>query len=361
MSAEEEGADKPHDPTAVRLEQARKQGDVAKSTDLLTAAVFLAFLIVAALSGPVILDGASQARQFLHQAPAIARAGAMAESAFALFRAAALPLLLVLLVPAAAALLALVAQKGLVFAPARLRPRLSRISPLATARQKFGAEGLFEFAKSLVKLCLIGAALALMFQAEGPDILGAALLAPAQGAVLMLWLTGLLLAVSAAIAAVIGVGDLFWQRHALMRRNRMSRREFQDELRQEEGDPQAKATRRQRGQDMALNQMLAQVPTASVVIVNPTHYAVALFWQRGSGGVPVVVAKGVDDVALKIREAARAAAVPIHSDPPTARAIHASIRIGQPIDRRHYKAVAAALRFAERLRTRGREMRDARP
>jgi flagellar biosynthetic protein FlhB len=104
-----------------------------------------------------------------------------------------------------------------------------------------------------------------------------------------------------------------------------------------------------------MNQMLADVPAATVVIVNPTHFAVALKWQRGSGHPPMVVAKGVDEVALQIRKVATEAGVPIHSDPPTARAIHATVPIGQPIQRGHFEAVAAAIRFAEALRKKSRK------
>ncbi|MCU0816218.1 MAG: flagellar type III secretion system protein FlhB [Cypionkella sp.] len=356
---EQDSAEKEHDPTPSKLDQARKEGDVAKSTDLMTGVALAGFLLVTSFSGNLALDGATEAQEFLRHAAAIAEAGAMAEASTALLRATALPALLLLLLPGLAALLSLVAQRGLVFAPARIKPRLSRISPLATAKQKFGAEGLFEFAKSLIKVSLIAGALVLVLQVYGQDILGSALLDPRQGTLLLLGILALFLAVSAGISLLIGAVDFLWQRHALMRRNRMSRRELQEEMRQDEGDPHAKAARRQKGQDMALNQMLAKVPNAAVVIVNPTHYAVALEWQRGSGIAPLVVAKGVDEVAMKIREAAIGAGVPLHSDPPTARALHATVRIGHPIDRRHFKAVAAALRFAERLKAKGRGYRHA--
>ena len=110
--------------------------------------------------------------------------------------------------------------------------------------------------------------------------------------------------------------------------------------------------RRQRGQEIATNRMLQDVGTADVVVVNPTHYAVALKWNRKARGAPICVAKGVDDVAARIRERAAEAGVPIHSDPPTARAIHANVEIGQQIQPEQYRAVAAAIRFAETMRKR---------
>ena len=123
-----------------------------------------------------------------------------------------------------------------------------------------------------------------------------------------------------------------------------------DELKQSEGDPFMKRQRQQRGQEIATNRMLVDVPTADVVIVNPTHFAVALKWDRTAKQAPICVAKGTDETAARIRELAHECAVPIHSDPPTARALHAEIDIGQEIGQAHYKAVAAAIRFAEKIR-----------
>ncbi len=125
------------------------------------------------------------------------------------------------------------------------------------------------------------------------------------------------------IALAIGAADYLWQYAEHMRKNRMSRKEIQDETKDAEGDPHVKQQRRQRAQEIATNQMMAEVPKADVVIVNPTHFAVVLKWSRRSGSAPVCVAKGVDEVAAAIRTTAGQSGVPIHSDPPTARALHA--------------------------------------
>jgi len=139
-----------------------------------------------------------------------------------------------------------------------------------------------------------------------------------------------------------------------LRNNRMSHQEMRDEIKQSEGDPYMKQSRRQRGYDIATNRMLVDVPKADVVIVNPSHYAVALRWDRSAGSAPRCVAKGTDEVAARIREVAMAAGVPIQRDPPTARALHASVAIGAEIRPEHYRAVAAAVRFAETMRARAR-------
>ena len=148
--------------------------------------------------------------------------------------------------------------------------------------------------------------------------------------------------------------DYLWQHAEHLRKNRMSRKELQDETKDAEGDPHVKQQRRQRAQDIASNQMMADVPKADVVIVNPTHFAVALKWSRATGTAPVCVAKGVDEVAAAIRSKAGNAGVPIHSDPPTARALHATVEIGQEIAEEYYRPVAAAIRFAEAMRKRAK-------
>ena len=134
----------------------------------------------------------------------------------------------------------------------------------------------------------------------------------------------------------------------------MTHQELKDENKQSEGDPHMRASRRDRGREIASNRMLHDVPNADVVIVNPTHYAVALKWSRAENAVPVCVAKGADELARRIRVRAEQAGVPIHSDPPTARSIHAMVEVGQMIHPDHYKAVAAAIVFADRMRARQR-------
>src|SRR5690606_20683288 len=143
--------------------------------------------------------------------------------------------------------------------------------------------------------------------------------------------------------------------HEHRKRLGMTRKEMEDEHKESEGDQHLKARRRQRAVDIALSSMLADVERADVVVVNPTHYAVALEWKRGSGRAPVCLAKGVDDVARRIRERANDHQVPIWSDPPCARALHASVEIGQEIRPEHFAPVAAAIRFAETMRKKARE------
>ncbi|KIN74575.1 Flagellar biosynthesis protein FlhB [Sulfitobacter guttiformis KCTC 32187] len=163
--------------------------------------------------------------------------------------------------------------------------------------------------------------------------------------------------VVAVVSGVIGGVDALWQHASHMRKNRMSRKELTDEAKNSEGDPHLKQERRQRALAASQNQMMKDVPSADVIIVNPTHYAVALKWSRLPGEAPICVAKGVDEIAATIRRIGAQAGVPIHSDPPTARALHAAVELGSQIRHDDYAPVAAAIRFAEEMRRRAKGKR----
>lgn len=358
MSEQDDDADRPHEPTERRLQEARKKGELARSADLTAAAATVAFVLVCVSVGPDALQRAgASAATYLSEADRLAP-GAMtsgataAAGAMAAFGPAVAPFFLV---PAAAALLSIVAQRAFTLAPSRLVPKLSRISPLATLKQKFGLDGLVEFAKSVAKLALISATLAIWAAIRAPILLDSLLLAPNVATAVILGEAVRFLLVVAAMSLALGGADFLWQWLSHRRRNRMSRQELVEEHRNAEGDPQLQAQRRQRGQQIAMNRMLLDVPRADVVIVNPMHYAVALRWDRESGRAPVCVAKGVDEIAARIRARAAEAGVPLHRDPPTARLLHGALDIGQEIDPDHYRAVAAAIRFAEAMRKRARK------
>ncbi|MXQ08170.1 flagellar type III secretion system protein FlhB [Alphaproteobacteria bacterium GH1-50] len=351
---EEDSSEKPFDATPRKLEQARKQGDVPISQDLLTAGVYFSVLVCGAVFGlwSVSEMGATLAHLLGHADSHAERALGPGTLIGDLLGALAVPGAVWLLFPVGAALLVAIAQRALVFAPAKLNPKLSRISPLSNAKQKFGRDGLFNFAKSAVKLAVYSGALAYVGMTWAEDILMSSALPVESAMGLGVDLTLAFMSVALLVIVVIGGIDFFWQRAEHMRKQRMSLKELRDELKESEGDPYTKQARRQFGYDIATNRMLADVPQADVVVVNPTHYAVALKWARTRGTAPVCVAKGVDNVALRIRQVAAEAEVPIHSDPPTARSLYATVEIGSEIPPEHYRAVAAAIRFADTMRRR---------
>jgi len=353
-----EDAEKEHEPTQKKLDEARKEGDSPKSQDLTWAAVCGGFVLAAMTSGPSALRGAGDtATVLLDQADRLAplmAAGASAPLA-GLMIALAGALWPFLLFPFAGAVISLTVQRSFLVTPKNLAPKWSRISPLSNAKQKFGPEGLFEFGKSLTKMVIVGVLLVWFLTGQADRIMAMLYLDPGIAMAAMLGLVMQFLMLVFGLALVIGGVDYLWQRMRFTKRNRMSRQEVMDEHKSSEGDPHMKHQRRQRGMDIAMNTMLAEVPKADVVLVNPTHYAVALKWDRAAGRAPVCVAKGVDEVARRIRESAAEAGVPIHRDPPAARALHSSLEVGDTIHPDHYRAVAAAIRFADAMRQKARE------
>jgi flagellar biosynthetic protein FlhB len=361
MQDEQSPADKPFEATPRKLEEARKKGEIVRSADLNTAVVYAGFLLAAGLVTPWATEQLGVVSHVVWgQADRLAGlllAPGGAEVAAGMILPPAIALLAVVAVPAGLLLLSLFAQRAILFTPDKLLPKLNRLSPISNAKQKYGAHGLFQFAKATVKLTFIAALLAFYFMARAEEIVMALYASPGQVLSALGRLGFEFLAVATALAIVIAVIDWLWEWQQHQTKNRMSRQEIMDETKGAEGDPQMKQQRRQRAQSIAMNQMLADVPGADVVVVNPTHYAVALTWDRKAGGVPVCVAKGVDEVARRIRETASEAGVPIFSDPPTARALHATIDIGASITPDQFKAVAAAIRFADLIRMKARPER----
>ena len=358
MADQSDDTEKTHDPTPHKLSEARKKGDIARSADLTTAAAYGGFLLAAiAIGGTsvqkistsmmVLIDQSSDLADLIFDGQATTAVGG-------LLGAIALATLGWFLIPAVTSILAVIAQRGFVFAPSKLALKASRINPIENAKNKYGLSGLFEFAKSFAKLLFYSVLLGVFLTYRMSDMAGAIHGDPKIVGALMTRVIIDFMFVVVLIAAGVGAIDYLWQHHDHIRKNRMSHKEIRDEHKQHEGDPHLKQERRQRGAQIAAEQMMADVPDADVIIVNPTHYAVALKWSRAPGSAPVCVAKGVDHIAQTIRECAMENGVPIHRDPPTARAIHGSTDIGQEIDPAQYRSVAAAIRFAEMMRRKAR-------
>ena len=351
---DEEGEEKQFEASAKKLEDARKKGEVPRSADLISASGYAGFLLASLALGGASLSDMGQVLSAM-----IGRADTLSELIFegsgtSLSVSAGQDLARDLapwaLIPGLLALLSVFAQQSFTVTGSKLEPKLSRISPLENAKNKFGRNGLFEFAKGFFKLVLYSVILFWFLLSEMPDILGAVSLAPAMVAAKMLDLSLNFFMLVLIIAFILGAVDFLWQRAEHLRKNRMSHKDMTDESKESEGDPYIKQQRRQKAYDIATNQMLNDVKDADVVVVNPTHFAVALKWDRVSGRAPVCVAKGVDEIAMRIREKAQENAVPLHSDPPTARLLYKLMEIGDEVQPDHYAAVAAAIRFAEEMR-----------
>lgn len=354
MSGEEEDTDKQYEPSQKKLEDARKKGEIARSADLTTAAAYGGLLVVMLTVGPIVLnDLATAMAVLLGQSNALSSLvfdGGGAALHGGILKQVAWGLAPWFAFPAALALLSVALQRGFVFTASKVAPKLDRVSPISGVKNKFGRQGLFEFAKSSTKLIIYCVILGFFLIGQIERIVGSMQLAPRLVVVELGRMMVALMAIVLLVSWILGAVDFFWQHAEHIRKNRMSRKEMMDEFKQSEGDPFIKQQRRQRGQELATNKMLLDVPSADVVIVNPTHYAVALRWDQSKAMAPVCVAKGVDEVAARIRLLAVENAIPLHSDPPTARALHADVELGEQISQDHYRAVAAAIRFAEEIR-----------
>jgi len=354
MPEKDDAGDKSFEPTNKKLEDARKKGDVARSTDLNTTAMYLGFILAALAFGRDSFELIALSLSSL-----IGRAG---DISVIFFEGRGGPLLLpvvidlisalspFVLIPMCLVLASILAQRSFVVAGDKIAPKISRISLLENAKNKFGSHGLFEFAKSAVKLGIISWVLFAYLSARFEEIISGILMPAKLSIVKMTQYSVEFLSIVFVIALVIGAVDYLWQVAEHKKKQMMSHKELRDEAKETEGDPYLKQARRSKAEEIAMNRMLSDVPHADVVIVNPTHYAVALKWARASGTAPECVAKGVDEIALRIRSIAKENRVPIHSDPPTARMLFASLSIGDEIAPEHYQAVAAAIRFSDAMR-----------
>lgn len=349
--SEEENTDKQHEPSLKKLEDARKKGEIARSADLNVAATYGGLLLVYATFGSASLVMiCSEMVGFLEQAFVHRESAGLRNLTYGLSESAFLALAGWITMPAGSVLLVLFGLRGFTFAPEKIAPKLSRISVISNAKNKFGKSGLFEFGKSFLKLVIYSICLGLFLTAHLDEMAAVTSASPGNAVLLMFGICAEFLFVAFLVALSIGCVDYLFQHKEHLRKNRMSDKEMRDEQKEAEGDPHMKGSRRQRAQELSQNQLAARVPEADVIIVNPEHYAVALSWSRMPGSAPVCTAKGVDETALVIRRLAAQHGVPIQRDPPTARALYAATDVDHEIDHEHFAAVAAAIRFSDEIR-----------
>jgi flagellar biosynthesis protein FlhB len=337
--------------TSKRLQDARDRGQVPRSRDLSAAFVLGAALLVLMTGGATIARNAmswfSAALQQdvgkIEIAQLPSQAGSLVVSAFVV----ALPILLATFVAALAAPLMV---GGWTFSTQALVPDFSRMSPLRGIGRMFSTQGLAEVGKAMLKAFLIFGVAGLMLWTSRDDIvaLGTATGAGAMAGGLQLCMKLLAqLAVVMLLIAGVDVGVTLWSYH---RGLRMTKQEVRDESKETEGRPETKARIRRAQHALATRRMMEAIPTADVIVTNPTHYAVALKYSEGKMRAPKVVAKGADEVAARIRELAREHRVPLLAAPPLARALYRSCDIGAEIPVNLYAAVAQVLTWVYQLK-----------
>jgi flagellar biosynthetic protein FlhB len=347
MAEDTDPDSKTEDATSKRLEQARARGDVPKTPDLPQWAS------LAAVSALLLMMGGPMARGLMRDhTPFLAHPADFElenNGGIAVMRMAlgiAMPIVMTLLLTAGVAgAFGNLIQTGFLWAPDKIKPDASKLNPMAGFKRVFGLDGLANFFKSLLKFLVIGVISYNTLKPHQRDLAALTLVDPER---MLPFMFDVLKALFMSVLGAMGVGalgDWIWQRQRFAHRMKMSREEIKEEGRQADGDPHVRAKQKQIRMDRARRRMMKNVPKATVVVMNPTHYAVALLYDTKEAPAPLCVAKGIDSLALKIREVAEANNVPVIEDPPLARALYATVELDQSIPREHFEAVAKVIGF----------------
>ena len=350
--ADEDKSSKTEEPTPRKLEDAHKKGDVVKSQEVGNWAMIAAStLAVALFAGPIMLNMTEGLRGFMENTHDIRIDPAtlhvvLKNLAADIAKLLAIPLTILVI----AAIGSNMVQHRPVLTLEKLKPKFEKINPIMGLKQKFSLKTIAELIKNIGKLLVVGFAVALVVWPER-DILTQ---------VMTLELTQLLqvtenialrmLVAVLSVMALIALADYAYQRWETLKKLRMSVQDIRDEHKDTEGDPMIKARIRQLRMERSRTRMMAAVPEATVVVTNPTHFAVALKYEHEEMDAPIVVAKGADLVAKRIRDLATENNIPIVENPSLARGLFAAAEIDEPIPLEHYKAVAEVISYVFKLR-----------
>lgn len=353
MADETDQSEKTEDPTQKKLEDVHKRGDVAKSQEVSTWFSLMGTTLIVALFSPSVaqdlLVELGGILAHLHEIPLDA-GGIRAlwiTVGTSLLVALGLPFLFMTIMAVAGNMV----QHRIVLSVESLKPKLSKISPLAGFKRLFSKDSLVNFAKGVIKISLVGGLMVMVMWPER-DRLDTMIMRDVvtilpETREIALKLLGAVVAIMTIVAGL----DMFYQRNKWFEKQKMTVKEIKDEYKQAEGDPMVKGKIRQIRMERSRKRMMAGVPNATVVVTNPTHYAVALKYEEGMPA-PLCVAKGTDATALKIREVAKGANIPIIENPPLARSLYAQVDIDVEIPEEHYRAVAEVIGYVMRLRKR---------
>jgi flagellar biosynthetic protein FlhB len=350
MADEGDSSDKTEDPTQKRLDDALERGDVVKSQEVNTWFMIAgATLVLSSFSGAI---GGMQMplRNLLANSwmvhvdgPNLLALGRQLE--YMLIAALGIPLMVLVIAAIAGNML----QHRMVWSAESLMPSFDKISPASGLKRIFGKQAAANFGKGIFKLIALGTVMTAILWPERHRLESMTELDPSAIMGMISGMTMHLLTAVVAMLAVVAIADYFFQYRQWFERQKMSLQEVKEEFKQSEGDPHIKGRLRQLRHARMKKRMMAAVPKASVIITNPTHYAVALSYERGMAA-PICVAKGVDLIALKIREIAKKHDIPIVENVPLARALHATVEIDDEIPVEHYHAVAEIIGYVMGLK-----------
>lgn len=357
MADDKDESTQTEEPTAKRQQEARARGQVPLSREVNSWLVLLAATLgLVSFADDMMRSGRQLVHHFLEKPHMIpVELGTLPGFILDVTLSAAVVVGPIILAILAASIASTMVQVGWLFSPQALKPSFEKLSPLKGLSRLFSMTSLIEFAKGLLKLAIVGTTCWIV-AAPTFDSLPLFVLREPEAAMTVLGgMSMKLLIATIAVLTLVAAADVAYQRVRLNKELRMSRTEIRDEIKDQEGDPMVKAKLRQIRHERSRRRMMQAVPKADVVITNPTHYAVALKYDRDAMDAPVLVAKGIDAVALRIREIAQDNDVPIVENPPLARALHATVELDEEIEPEHYKAVAEIISYVMRLRGGGAE------
>jgi flagellar biosynthetic protein FlhB len=348
----ESAAERTEQATPKRLEEARKKGQVPRSVDLSTAAVCIAAAVAIYSMGRMV---AGQFADYMRAALTLTPGVAMSQDAIwpALTQAGSRALLMILPILGAtffAALAAPIAIGGWNFSGQALMPQFSRLNPANGLGRMFSARGAVELGKGLAKVGVVGVIAWVLLRMLTPQLMGLSA-EPLNGSIAhaasLVGFSLLILVCGLAVIAAVDVPFQLWQHSKELR---MTKEEVREEYKESEGSPETRGRIREAQRALSRGRMLQDVPTADVIVTNPTHYAVALRYDESRNRAPIVVAKGTELLALKIRELATEHGVPIVEAPPLARALHKGVEIGHEVPAALYVTVAQVLTYVYQLK-----------
>jgi flagellar biosynthetic protein FlhB len=337
-----DASQKTEDPSQKKLDDSRKKGQVAKSQEVSHWFMLLAFTAMIGVFGASITRGVTGSMTRFIESPHAIRIDRESLVGLAVEILIDVGLLL--------AVLSSFLQIGWLVSAESLTPKLEKLSLKKGLKRLFSVKSLAEFGKGIAKLTIVAVVIIILMSPRREMIPQIATMEVPQLLLLLQDLAVQILVGVLSVMAVIAGGDFLFQKYQHTKQLMMSKQELKDEYKQSEGDPMVKGRLRQLRAEKSRRRMMAAVPEADVVVTNPTHYAVALKYDAETMEAPVLVAKGADEIALRIRELAKKHDIPIMENPPLARALYGGVELDQPIPPQHYTAVAEVIGYVMRLR-----------
>jgi flagellar biosynthetic protein FlhB len=345
-------SDKTEKATDKKIKDEIKRGNVAQSREVSTFTGIIALIVLISIIVPNSVGSISNALIPFVDTPDDIPASNFGDTlalAWWLTQAIGAGFIFFIIATMALGLVGAVAQGKIVFTSERIRPKFNKISPMAGIKRLVSLNNLIEFIKGVAKISMIALITAIILiphfsSADRMVGLPAETLMPAIKVLSLKLLGGV-----ALFSGLLAILDRFYKKYEWEKRLMMTKHDVKEEAKQNDGDPHVKAKRRDRARMMAKQRMMSRVPSATFIVTNPTHFAVALRYIPGETDVPVCVAKGIDHVALKIREIASGKDIPVIENPPLARALHATSELEKPINEQHFEAVAQVVNFVMAL------------